>query len=178
MSTPQFVINLRAKVGTDELWLPGVTAVVIRDVPPGSPFHVVPDVLLVKRSDTGEWTPPTGICDPGEQPHVSAAREVLEETGLEISVEAVLGVGAVGPVTYPNGDKCRFMDTAMRCVVAGHSDTPTVADEENTEVGWFPISNMPVTNQRFRMVIADAVAQLKHPQGFSPRMGFEKRRLA
>ncbi|WP_080793985.1 NUDIX hydrolase [Corynebacterium pacaense] len=176
MSTPEFIVNLRARIGNEELWLPGVTAVVIRDVPPGSPFHVVPDVLLVRRVDTGEWTPPTGICDPGEQPDAGAVREVLEETGLHVSAEALLGVGAVGPVIYPNGDRCRFMDTAMRCVVVGESDAPFPADGENTEVGWFPISHMPVSNQRFRMVIADAVAQLKHPQGFAPRMGFEKRR--
>lgn len=66
------------------------------------------------------------------------------------------------------------MDTALRCTVVG-SDVPVLGDDENTEVGWFPISKMPVTNQRFRMVIADAVAQLRHPQGFRPRMGYEKR---
>ena len=174
MPVPDFILSLREKVGTAPLWLPAVTAVVIRDVPPGSPFHITPDVLLVRRADTGEWTPPTGICDPGEQPHVTAAREVEEETGLEVSVDALLGVGAVGPVTYENGDVSSYMDTAMRCTVIG-DDVPHVGDEENTEVAWFPISNMPVTNPRFRMVIADAIAQLKHPQGFRPRMGYEKR---
>ncbi len=174
MPTPDFILDLREKIGTDHLWLPAVTAVVIRDVPPGSPFHITPDVLLVKRADTGEWTPPTGICDPDEQPHVTAAREVLEETGLEVSVDALLGVGAVGPVTYGNGDITSYMDTTMRCTVLGN-DVPELGDDENVDVGWFPISKMPVTNQRFRMVIADAVAQLRHPQGFRPRMGYEKR---
>ncbi|ANE04457.1 NUDIX hydrolase [Corynebacterium crudilactis] len=175
MAIPEFIVKLREHVGAEPLWLPAVTAVIIRDVPAGAPFHVVPDVLLVKRADTGEWTPPTGICDPDEQPHVTAAREVREETGLDVRVEALLGVGAVGPVTYGNGDVASYMDTSMRCVVSGSSDEPIVGDEENTDVAWFPISNMPVTNQRFRMVIADAVAQLKHPQGFRPRMGYEKR---
>ncbi|MDO5372516.1 MAG: NUDIX domain-containing protein [Corynebacterium glutamicum] len=175
MAVPEFIVSLREKVGQDPLWLPAVTAVVIRDVPPGSPFHVVPDVLLVKRADTGEWTPPTGICDPDEQPQVTAVREVKEETGLDVSVEALLGVGAVGPVTYQNGDVASYMDTTMRCVVSGDSDEPHVGDDENVDVAWFPISKMPVTNQRFRMVIADAVAQLKHPQGYKPRMGYEKR---
>ncbi|BAU96549.1 NTP pyrophosphohydrolase [Corynebacterium suranareeae] len=175
MAVPEFIVKLREKIGTDPLWLPGVTAVIIRDVPPGAPFHVVPDVLLVKRADTGEWTPPTGIVDPNEQPHVAAVREVKEETGLDVQVEALLGVGAVGPVTCENGDVSSYMDTAVRCVVSGETDVPVIGDDENTEVAWFPISNMPVTNQRFRMVIADAVAQLKHPQGFKPRMGYEKR---
>ena len=37
---------------------------------------------MVKRSDNGEWTPVTGIVDPGEEPAVGAVREALEETGV------------------------------------------------------------------------------------------------
>ena len=103
MPIPDFVRALREKIGTDELWLPGVTAVIIRDVPEGAPITAVPEVLLVKRADNGQWTPVTGIADPGEEPHQTAVREAKEEVGLDIQVEALLGVGAVGPVTYPMG---------------------------------------------------------------------------
>ena len=72
MPIPDFVRDLRRHIGTAELWLPGVTAVVRRGA----------DVLLVQRSDTGEWAPVTGIVDPGEDPGVAARREVLEETGV------------------------------------------------------------------------------------------------
>jgi 8-oxo-dGTP pyrophosphatase MutT (NUDIX family) len=58
MATPDFVLALREKIGHDELWLPGVTAVVLR----GS------EVLLVRRADSGAWTPVTGIVDLGEEP--------------------------------------------------------------------------------------------------------------
>jgi 8-oxo-dGTP pyrophosphatase MutT (NUDIX family) len=60
MATPDFVLSLREAVGTAPLWLSGVTAVVTRG----------DDVLMVRRSDTGAWTPVTGIVDPGE--HASA----------------------------------------------------------------------------------------------------------
>ena len=53
MPIPDFVRSLRKKIGTDELWLPGVTAVIIRDVPEGAPITAVPEVLLVKRADNG-----------------------------------------------------------------------------------------------------------------------------
>lgn len=174
MATPEFILKLREKVGHEQLWLPGVTAVVVRPVPPGAPIFQVPDVLLVRRSDNGEWTPVTGIVDPGEQPHVAAVREVKEETGLDVQVEALLGVGAVGPVEYENGDVTSYMDTAIRLSVVG-DDKPYVADDESTEVGWFEISQLPPMKPRFRLVIADAVAQMKHPTGFRPRMGYEKR---
>ena len=94
MPIPDFVRSLRKKIGTDELWLPGVTAVIIRDVPEGAPITAVPEVLLVKRADNGQWTPVTGIADPGEEPHQTAVREAKEEVGLDIQVEALLGVGA------------------------------------------------------------------------------------
>lgn len=174
MPIPDFILTLRSRIGHDLLWLPAVTAVVIRDVPADAPVWAVPEVLMVRRVDNGEWTPVCGITDPGEEPHVTAVREVKEETGLDVKVEALLGVGAVGPVTYDNGDVSSYMDTAMRLSVVG-DDAPVVGDDENSDVGWFSVAQLPATNPRFRMVIADAVAQMKHPGGFRPRMGYTKR---
>ena len=174
MPTPDFVLKLREKVGNDPLLLPGVTAVVLQDVPPGAPISEVPKVLLVKRADNGEWTPVTGIVDPGEEPHAAAVREVLEETGVHVKVEALLGVGAVGPVEYPNGDVTFYMDTAVRCSVIG-DPTARVGDDESTDVGWFSVMQMPPMKPRFRLVIGDAVANLRRPAGFAPRLGFQKR---
>ena len=79
VATPDFVLALREKIGHDPLWLTGVTAVVLRDR----------QVLLVRRSDNGEWTPVTGIVDPGEQPAAAAVREVLEEANVVASADLV-----------------------------------------------------------------------------------------
>ncbi|ALU21865.1 DNA mismatch repair protein MutT [Corynebacterium pseudotuberculosis] len=176
MPTPNFILKIRDKIGHEPLFLPGVTAIVIKDVPKDAPITAVPEVLLVKRSDNGEWTPVTGIVEPGEQPHVAAAREVKEETCVDVTVEALLGVGAVGPVEHANGDVSYYMDTAMRCSVVGDC-VPRVGDDENesTEVRWFSVIQMPPMKPRFRLLVGDAVAQLKRPEGFRPRMGYEKR---
>ncbi|MBP3088019.1 NUDIX domain-containing protein [Corynebacterium sp. sy017] len=175
MPTPEFIVRLREKIGHEQLWLPGVTAIVLKDVPAGAPIGAVPEVLLVKRSDNGEWTPVTGIVDPDEEPHVAAVREVKEETGLDVQVEALLGVGKVGPITYPNGDVTSYVDTAVRCTVLDDTAVPYAADGENTEVGWFSVMHMPPMQPRFRLVVGDAVAQLRRPEGFRPRLGFHKR---
>ena len=73
MPIPPYVAHLRTMVGRELLWMPGVTAVVLRQGPGGAD-----EVLLVRRSDNGAWTPVTGIVDPGEEPHVTAVREVLK----------------------------------------------------------------------------------------------------
>lgn len=174
MPIPEFIVETRKKIGTDLMWIPAVTAVVLRDSTDDSPW-AVPDVLLVKRSDNGAWTPVTGICDPGEEPHHAAVREVEEETGIAASAAALLGVGAVGPVVHANGDNATYMSVAIRLEADNPAAEPKVGDDENTETGWFSIAKMPVTDPKWRLVIADAVAQRKHPAAFTPRMGFSKR---
>ena len=131
MPVPEFVRELRRHVGTAELWLPGVTAVVRRGT----------DVLLVQRSDTGEWTPVTGIVDPGEDPGVAARREVLEETGVRVSVDRLAWVQALPRVTHVNGDLATYLDHTFAC---SYVDGPAhVADDESTAVRWCPLDDLP-----------------------------------
>ena len=89
MPIPEFIVETRKKIGTDLMWVPSVCAVVLRDSTVDSPW-AVPDVLLVRRADNGQWTPVTGIVDPGEEPHVAAVREVLEETGRLAEAQAIV----------------------------------------------------------------------------------------
>lgn len=42
------------------------------------------DILLLERAaHAGFWQSVTGSCEPGEAPHETALREVLEETGID-----------------------------------------------------------------------------------------------
>ena len=112
MPIPDFVRDLRRSVGQVELWLPGVTAVVVRDR----------ELLLVRRADNGEWSPVTGIVDPGEEPGVAARREVLEETGVEVSVDRLAWVQALPTITHVNGDVATYLDHTFACSwVAGRA---------------------------------------------------------
>jgi ADP-ribose pyrophosphatase YjhB (NUDIX family) len=54
-------------------------------------------LLLVRRvmnPGRGRWSLPGGYLDVGEDPRTAAAREALEEAGVEVSVGAVLDVFA------------------------------------------------------------------------------------
>jgi 8-oxo-dGTP pyrophosphatase MutT (NUDIX family) len=131
MPVPEFIVNLRRKVGRDLLWLPGVTAVVVD----------AGRVLLVRRADNGAWAPVTGILDPGEQPAVCAVRETWEETRVRARVERLVSVTALDPVTHANGDRAQYLDLTFRLTY--ESGTAGVGDDESVEVGWFPVAELP-----------------------------------
>ncbi|MHC0431479.1 NUDIX hydrolase [Streptomyces sp. O3] len=49
-------------------------------------------VLAIRRADNGTWEPPGGVLELDERPEDGAVREVLEETGIKVSVERLTGV--------------------------------------------------------------------------------------
>ncbi len=49
-------------------------------------------VLAIRRADNGTWEPPGGVLELDERPEDGAVREVLEETGIRVSVERLTGV--------------------------------------------------------------------------------------
>jgi len=147
MAVPEFILELREKVGTQPLWLSGVTAVVL-DETGGR-------VLLIRRADSGDWAPITGIIDPGEQPAVAAAREALEEANVIIEVERLAGVGVTPPVVYPNGDRAQYLDVIFSCRWV--SGDPRPADGEALEVRWFPVDRLPEMPTEYRARLDDAL---------------------
>lgn len=142
MPIPDFILSLRQKIGNDPLWLPGVGAVVLDGEG---------RVLLGRRADNGEWAIITGMLDPGEEPAVGAAREVLEETGVLIDVERLVSTNVVGPVTFPNGDVCTFLTQSFRCRYL--SGEARVNDDESLEVRWFALDDLPQLNAAHLLAI-------------------------
>lgn len=135
MPTPEFITKLRAKIGHDELWLTGCSTVVVRDNDGAT------EVLLARRADNHQWSTIDGIVEPLEPPQVAAARECLEETELEVEIERLVMTGVHGPIRYPNGDVCSYVDLVFRAhPVRGDIGT---GDGENTDVAWFRIDQLP-----------------------------------
>lgn len=136
MTTPNFVLRLRRRIGHDLLWLAGVTGYVEDDEG---------RVLLGRRSDTREWALIYGINEPGEQPADTVVREVKEETGVDAVVTDLVSVTSSSRIiTYANGDQTQYMDHAFLCRIdpAGNA-TPRVGDDESLEVGWFDPKHLP-----------------------------------
>lgn len=132
MPTPKFVLDLRAKIGHDLLWLTGLTGVVLNDSS---------EVLLVRRADNGRWSLIGGILEPGEQPAVGLVREIQEETAVEAEVVRLLSVESMEPTAYPNGDRVQFLDLSFSCRAVGGE--ARVNDDESVDVRWWSLDALP-----------------------------------
>jgi 8-oxo-dGTP pyrophosphatase MutT (NUDIX family) len=150
MPIPDFIVEIRKMIGQHELWLPGITAVVTRGSGAGR------EILLVRRADNGEWTPVTGIPEPGEEPAVSAAREVLEETGVVVRVQRLASTSAHPGIVHANGDRASYLDLTFACsYISGEAH---VGDDESQDVRWFALDAMPEMAPTMTRRIDDALS--------------------
>ncbi len=161
MPIPPFVVELREKIGHAPLWLPGSSAIVLRrmDAPNASIDGAAPEaleVLLVLRSDNGNWAPITGIVDPGEHPAEAARREAMEEAQVEIKVERLTLLSVTEQVTHVNGDQAQYLDLTFRC--RWLSGEGAVGDDESTRVEWYPVTDLPPMREDLAYRIRSAVA--------------------
>lgn len=77
-------------------------------------------VLVIERRDNGHWESPGGILELGETFEEGVRREVLEETGVQVSVGALTGV-------YKNMSR-GIVALVYRCsILAGHPRTSSEA---------------------------------------------------
>jgi 8-oxo-dGTP diphosphatase len=63
-----------------------------------------PRIAIVRLRKDKAWVLPKGKLYPGERPHIAAKREVLEETGHEVSVHEFLG-----SMVYPVDSKMKVV---------------------------------------------------------------------
>jgi 8-oxo-dGTP pyrophosphatase MutT (NUDIX family) len=132
---PEFVQRLRASLGGEHLlWLPGVNAVVCDDRG---------QVLLHRRSDTGEWSLLSGILEPGEEPAEGVIREVLEETGVRVLPVWLVAVTVSPQITHCNGDQVQYLELLFACRLDGEGQAARVNDDESLDVAWFPPTALP-----------------------------------
>lgn len=58
----------------------------------GIVFNSAGQILVIQRRDNGQWQPPGGVLELGESIDAGVRREILEETGIRVTVGPITGV--------------------------------------------------------------------------------------
>lgn len=109
--------------------VPAVSVVVVNDTG---------EILLIRRSDNGNWALPGGAIDLGESLSQAAVRETREETGIDCEITGLTGIytdpGHV--ILYEsNGEVRQEFSIVLTARPTGGHPTPS---DESTDVRWIP----------------------------------------
>jgi 8-oxo-dGTP pyrophosphatase MutT (NUDIX family) len=149
MPISPYLADLRRLIGTRRIMMPAVSAIIINDAG---------EVLLHRSSHDGNWYVIGGAPDPGEEPADAAVREAMEETGLIVEPQRLVGVYADPLVRYSNGDEVLYTAIVFRCHPVG--GTLKVADDESLEVRYFRPDRLPELMDTHRLRIEHALSNI------------------
>lgn len=97
------------------------------------------ELLLVQEKNSNTWSVPGGWCDIGDSPSQAVISEVLQEAGLNVTVERVLGI--LMRNMY-QGNRCSTTEYAIsfHCVVQSGQ---FIENHETIASSYFPINALP-----------------------------------
>lgn len=106
-------------------------------------------VLVLRRSDSGNWTMPGGTLEHDESLITCAVREVREETGLDVEIADLVGTytDPEAKVVYADGEVRREFTIVL---FARTPTTDVTLDDESTEFSWVSL------DEASRLQLADS----------------------
>jgi ADP-ribose pyrophosphatase YjhB (NUDIX family) len=113
--------------------VPSVNVVVVNDTG---------QILMIRRTDNGNWAVPGGAVDLGESVAQAAVRETLEESGIECAVTGIVGIYSDPRhvILYTsNGEVRQEFSIVLTARPLAGQPTPS---SESSEVRWSPPSEV------------------------------------
>lgn len=104
-------------------------------------------ILLIKRTDTGQWAMPGGMAEVGEPVGLAAVREAAEETGLDVALTSLVWAFDNREVDYADHRVLIVMNFAARSIAPEQpirlaeleaSDYRWVGEDELDAIDFFP----------------------------------------
>jgi ADP-ribose pyrophosphatase YjhB (NUDIX family) len=136
--------------------VPSVNVVVVNDED---------SVLMIRRTDNGNWAVPGGAIDLGESVAQAAVRETLEESGIECEVTGIVGIYSDPRhvILYTSNGEVR-QEFSIVLTARALSGQPTPSSE-SSEVRWVPASEVPryTMDRSMRIRINDFLTPSKSP---------------
>ncbi|SFB61689.1 ADP-ribose pyrophosphatase YjhB, NUDIX family [Cohnella sp. OV330] len=144
MTMSDYYKNLRDKVGKDFIFMPAVVAIIRNDEN---------KLLFGRKHGEQGWGLIAGAIELGETPAEAVCREALEETGLTVSPERIIGVfgGDNHRFTYSNGHKVEYLTIVFECKITGGSLSPD--NDEMKDLKYFKESEIPEIANSFPVEI-------------------------
>lgn len=96
-------------------------------------------ILLLRQPPGFGWGLPAGLLDRGERPEQAAIRELREETGIDLGLEAI-SPAAPSAVIHTRG---RWVDTVFVTEVEPDEVELVIDGAEVWEAKWWPITALP-----------------------------------
>ncbi|RWZ54470.1 NUDIX domain-containing protein [Halobacillus fulvus] len=146
MYISDYTKEIRKLIGNRPFILTGSTVLAFND------SH---ELLLQHRSDTKEWGLPGGAMEPGENLEQTAARELLEETGLRAKNFKFMDIlsGEELYFKYPNGDEV-YNVISLYEAVDTYGEMKMV-DGESLHLKYFAVDQLPVNMDERATLIID-----------------------
>ena len=122
-------------------------------------------ILLIRRTDNGNWALPGGGIDLGESLAQAAFRETFEESGIECVITGIVGIYSDPKhvIFYTsNGEARQEFSIVLTARLLGGQPTPS---SESSEVRWVPESELPgyTMDRSMRIRINDFLARNESP---------------